>query len=188
MGDFVRSLGWGRLVCPHRAGRERLRRVSLREMNMRSKQGRGALLGLIVTSLLLGTLASPGQAQGPRVSRGRHGYALGYRRGYPGGGWGLYPDLTTHRGRDITRAAATMAGASTANRGAIRIPAAISLATGPTSAPATTGQGSATRAMADSAAELCEATPSDAPATESRNAPAITRVFFLPRPPRVVYA
>ena len=87
----VRSLGWGRLVCPHRAGRERLRRVSLREMNMRSKQGRGALLGLIVTSLLLGALASPSQAQGPRVSRGRHGYALGYRRGYPGGGWGYYP-------------------------------------------------------------------------------------------------
>ncbi len=57
---------------------------------MRSKQWRGALLGLVVTSLLLGALVSPSMAQGPRASRGRYGYAPGYRRGYPGGGWGYY--------------------------------------------------------------------------------------------------
>jgi hypothetical protein len=57
---------------------------------MRSKQWRGALLGLVVTSLLLGALVSPSMAQGARASRGRHGYAPGYRRGYPGGGWGYY--------------------------------------------------------------------------------------------------
>ena len=65
--------------------------ASLRETNMRSKRWRGAILGLILTSLLLGALASPSMAQGLRVSRGRHGYASGYRRGYPGGGWGYYP-------------------------------------------------------------------------------------------------
>ena len=49
-----------------------------------------ALLGLVVNSLLLGALVSPSMAQGARASRGRHGYAPGYRRGYPGGGWGYY--------------------------------------------------------------------------------------------------
>ncbi len=57
---------------------------------MRSKQWSGALLGLILTSLLLGALVSPSMAQGARASRGRHGYAPGYRRGYPGGGRGYY--------------------------------------------------------------------------------------------------
>src|SRR5208337_239022 len=56
----------------------------------RSKQWRGALLGLVVTSLLLGALVSPSMAQGARASRGRYGYAPGYRRGYPGG-MGLLP-------------------------------------------------------------------------------------------------
>ena len=57
---------------------------------MKSKQWRGALLGLVVTALLLGALVSPSMAQGARASRGRYGYAPGYRRGYPGGGWGYY--------------------------------------------------------------------------------------------------
>ena len=58
---------------------------------MRSKRWRGALLGLVVTSLLVGALVSPSMAQGARASRGRHGYAPSYRRGYRGGGWGYYP-------------------------------------------------------------------------------------------------
>jgi hypothetical protein len=45
---------------------------------MKSKQWSATLLGLVVTSLLLGALASPSMAQGARVSRGPNGYLPGY--------------------------------------------------------------------------------------------------------------
>ena len=144
-----------RLVCPpRRAGRERLTRASLRETNMRSKQGRGALLGLVVTSLLLGVLVSPSMAQ----VRGLLGAGMATRRvtaaAIRAADGATTRALTTHRGRDITLAAATMAAGASADRGATRIPTGISPVTGPSSAPATTGRATATPATADSAAEL----------------------------------
>ena len=135
--------------APRRAGRERLTRASLRETNMRSKQWRGALLGLVVTSLLLGALVSPSMAQG----RGLLGAGMAMLR-VTAAAIRAADGATTHQGRDITLAAATMAAASTADLGATRIPTAIFPVTGPSSAPATTGRVTATPATADSAAEL----------------------------------
>ena len=139
---------------PRRAGRERLIRASLRETNMRSKQWRGALLGLVVTSLLLGALVSPSMAQGAGLLGAGMAMLRVTAAAIRAADGATTRDPTTHQGRDIPLAAATMAAAATAGPGATRIPTAISPVTGPSSAPATTGRATATPATADSAAEL----------------------------------
>ena len=144
-----------RLVCPpRRAGRERLARASLRETNMRSKQWRGALLGLVVTSLLLGALVSPSMAQG----RGLLGAGIVMLRvtavAIRAADGATTCTLLRTEGGILPWRQLLWRRASTADRGATCTPTGISPVTGPSSAPATTGRATATPATADSAAEL----------------------------------